>query len=316
MVDRLDARQQQVRPLAFLVGVWKKFSDDRAGQLAALIAYYGFFSVFPLLMALSAILGIVLKGHDDLRQKIQEKAASQIPLIGDKLQQGTLSGSGVALFIGIALALWAGLGAMTAVNQALDEVAAVPIVERATGLKQRLRGVIMLAVIGLGLAVSTTAAGVASKLTILGPFGRFGLVLAAIAINAVTAVIGYRVLCARHRPWRQLLPGAVLSGLATYLLQGVLGAAIVNNKQLGAASTYGSFATIIALLSWLFLMAQVSILGAVVNEVRAEHLWPRSIRPRVATLTSADHRALALYARTQTRLVGSRIDLDLEDLTT
>jgi membrane protein len=311
LVGKIDARQQKIPTVAFLVGVWKKFSDDRAGQLAALIAYYGFFSLFPLIMALSAILGIVLKGHADLRQKIQEKAASQIPLIGDKLQQGNLSGSGVALVIGIALALWAGLGAMTAVNNALDEVANVPMVDRFTGMKQRARGLIMLAVIGLGLAASTTAASLASKLSILGPFARFGLVAAAIAVNVLTSMAGYRVLCARRRSFGQLLPGSILAGLATYLLQGVLGSLVVNNKQLGAASTYGSFAVIIALLSWLFLMAQVSILGAVVNEVRANHLWPRSIKPRAGFLTPADRAALSAYAQTQTRVADTRITLDL-----
>src|ERR1017187_6259835 len=98
-VDRL----QQRRPgLAFPVAVWKKFGDDQAGNLAALIAYYAFASIFPLLLVLVTVLDIVL-GHDPtLRQKILGSAFGQFPVIGTQLKTNvhSLHETGLALLIG------------------------------------------------------------------------------------------------------------------------------------------------------------------------------------------------------------------------
>jgi len=60
VVRRIDGFQQSHRPLALGFGVIKKFGDDRAGSLAALIAYYGFLAVFPLLLLLTTILGFAM----------------------------------------------------------------------------------------------------------------------------------------------------------------------------------------------------------------------------------------------------------------
>jgi uncharacterized BrkB/YihY/UPF0761 family membrane protein len=63
LVDGADRVQRRRPMLAFVVAVWKKFGDDRAGQLAALIAYYAFVAIFPLLLVLDTVLTIVLR-HD------------------------------------------------------------------------------------------------------------------------------------------------------------------------------------------------------------------------------------------------------------
>ncbi|MFZ1491362.1 MAG: hypothetical protein WAS51_15605, partial [Ilumatobacteraceae bacterium] len=62
--ERLDTWQQRHTPLAFTVGVVKKFGDDRAGRQAALIAYFGFFSLFPLLLAVTTIVSFVVSEQD------------------------------------------------------------------------------------------------------------------------------------------------------------------------------------------------------------------------------------------------------------
>ena len=61
IVQRADRFQQRTPWLAFPVAVWKKFGDDRAGNLAALIAYNGFAAVFPLLLVLVTLLDITMK---------------------------------------------------------------------------------------------------------------------------------------------------------------------------------------------------------------------------------------------------------------
>jgi hypothetical protein len=123
---RVDHVQREHSFLALPFGVVKKFGDDRAGNLAALIAYYGFFSLFPLLLAFVSILGFVLSGHDSLRRKIQDSALSQFPVLGSQ-NLDKLGGSGVALAIGVIGLIWAGLGAMQATENAMNEVWDVPI---------------------------------------------------------------------------------------------------------------------------------------------------------------------------------------------
>ena len=72
-LQRIDAFQQRRKWLAFPFAVVKKFGDDRAGNLAALIAYYGFFSLFPLLLVMVSVLGFILRGHPDLQSRIDHE---------------------------------------------------------------------------------------------------------------------------------------------------------------------------------------------------------------------------------------------------
>ncbi len=86
----LDHRQQNARGVRFIAAVIKKFGDDQAGQLAALISYYGFVSLFPLLLVFVTILGFVLEGDPDLQKKILDGTLGQFPVLSDSLQLHSL----------------------------------------------------------------------------------------------------------------------------------------------------------------------------------------------------------------------------------
>jgi len=304
LVARVDALQRRVPPLAFGWAVLRKFTDDQAGKLAAIVSYYAFFSIFPLMLALSAILGFVLEDNDQLREDITQKAADQIPLIGDQIANGNLHGSGLALVVGIALALWAGLGAMDAVTNAMNEVWDVPIRDRKGTAVRRLRGLLMLGVIGLGLVASTLLTGLAAKLPDLPGGGTVGLSLAAVVVNIGLYLVSFRVLCDRPLSWSQLWPGAIPAGVISFVLQQVVGATLISSKN---SATYGQFATVIGLLAWFFLLAQATVLCAEINVVRAGRLWPRSLPKQ--PLTAADRRALVGYAASQARVPSQAVDV-------
>jgi uncharacterized BrkB/YihY/UPF0761 family membrane protein len=114
LVQAVDDVQQRHRWLAFPVAVVKKYGEDQAGQRAALLAYYGFFSLFPLLLVAVTVIGFVLQGHADLGQRVVDSAVAQFPVVGDEISgtvsQSRLRGSGAALVVGLALTLWGGLG--------------------------------------------------------------------------------------------------------------------------------------------------------------------------------------------------------------
>ena len=85
VVAKLDARQRRHAAAAVPVAVAKKFREDSASSLAALIAYYAFFSLFPLLLVFVSVLGFVLQGDPSLRDDVVHTALSQIPVVGAQL---------------------------------------------------------------------------------------------------------------------------------------------------------------------------------------------------------------------------------------
>lgn len=281
-IERIDAAQRGNRPAAFAVAVWRKWGDDRAGRLGAVVAYYGFFSVFPAMLALITVLGFVLQGRDDLRQDIQDGVIGQLPVIGDYI--GTASGSPLtgntaALLIGLGTALWAGMGAMQAAQDAMNTVWTIPRHEQPSFLHKRIRSLIMLVVIG-GLLIGGGALTQFVTQVSVDLLARLLLLVLTLASNVVVFLIAYQVLIAERQTWRSLLPGAVTAGMGYSALQ-IVGQLYVNHILKGAQDVYGTFATVIGLLSWLHLMAQITLLGAVVNAVAAKHLWPRHLTPKM-----------------------------------
>ena len=298
MLERLDRRQQASRPLGFLAAVVKKFSDDQAGQLAALIAYYAFVSLFPLLLVFVTVLGFVLDGDPDAQQRILDGALGQIPLIGDQLQLHSLSGSGVALAIGIIGALLAGMGITNATQSALDRIWDVPRRERRGFVHARLRGLGMLAILGTLLIVSTAAGGLVGSasrpaVTVVGG------VLVAFAFNLALFLTAFKLLTAAQVAWRDVLPGALVATVFWQLLQH-LGGYYLSHVLQRTEPLYGVFALVLGLLAWLYLGAQLTIFAAEINVVRLHRLWPRSFV--TSPPLEADRRALARSAEAQPRL--------------
>ena len=123
------------------MAVGRKFVDDRAGGFAALIAYYAFFSIFPLLLALTSVLGFVLQGDEQLQEEIVDSVFAELPVVGPEIRDsiGQIDGSGPALVIGLGLSLWAGLGVTLALSRALDRVWGVPRVRSGGATSRRER---------------------------------------------------------------------------------------------------------------------------------------------------------------------------------
>src|SRR6185437_13835168 len=125
-VRRFDRFQQRHRLLAFVIATNKKYSDDQGSFLAAVIAYYGFFSIFPLLLVLTTILGYVLQGHPGAERTLVDSALGQFPVIGPQLQTHALTGNIWALVLGTVGALWAGMGVFLAAQAAMNQLWGIP----------------------------------------------------------------------------------------------------------------------------------------------------------------------------------------------
>jgi membrane protein len=297
--DAID-RWQQARPLtAVPVAVAKKFTDDGASRLAALIAYWSFFSIFPLLLAFASILGFLLEDNPDFQQDVLDSTVAQIPVIGDQLSRDvtSLKGSGLALAIGIVGAVWAGLGVTLAIGRALDELWAVRRMDRPDYVHSRLRGLAILVVIGTANVVTTVVVALARNGTIQPPIAGIASFAGSSAVDFVVFVVAFRVLTAASVTVRQVLPGALLATISWVGLQ-TLGGLYVEHVVARSNQTYGIFAAVIGLLSWLWLAGQLSLVAAEVNVVLARRLWPRSL---FGGLAAADQQAMRTAAEAEQR---------------
>ncbi|HYH52307.1 MAG TPA: YihY/virulence factor BrkB family protein [Acidimicrobiia bacterium] len=303
LAAKFDRYQRSHSWLGFPVAAGKKFGEDQAGNLAALISYYTFFSIFPLLLVLVTILGLVLEGNVELQRQVVDSALAQFPVIGNQIRDniGSLGGNWLALAVGLGGALWAGLGAVDAAQNAMNSVWDVPIRDKPKFVTRRLRSLLMLVVIGGGLFLTAAASTVASSADSIGPLGRFLAPLLSAGVNILVFMVAFRVLTERDIRWSDVVPGAVVAGIAAAVLQ-LAGGFIMDQKLQGASQTYGTFGVVIGLLSWIYLQAQITLLAAELNVVRTERLWPRSLITDPDDLTEADRRALAKHAETEERV--------------
>ena len=312
-VHAADTLQQRHAWLAVPVAVWKKFGDDEAGNLAALIAYYAFVAIFPLLLVLVTVLNIVLKHNRGLQQRLLNSALSQYPVIGQQLGHiGPLSQTGLPLVVGLLGTFFGARGVATAIQNALNTVWEVPIAQRPAFPWSWLRSFGLMVVIGLGLVfttfLSTSASGGAARI-LPGP----GAEVAALAVSLVVSIgvfwLAFQLGTASEIGWRQLRLGALIAGVIWQILQYV-GGYFVSHQLAHASPVYGTFAVVIGLLAWLYLEAELTLYAVQINVVTAYRLWPRSIAP--PPYTEQDRQAFQLYAQVEER--SKDMDVVVEDI--
>jgi YihY family inner membrane protein len=277
-VDRFDRIQRRHPAAGFPIAVVYKYFDDHGPYLAALIAYYGFMSLFPLLLLGSTILGFVLNGDPELQHRIIDSALGQFPVVGDQLQHPQHIGGGAGgLTIGILGALYGGLGVGQATQHAMNTAWHVPRNERPNPLKSRVRGLILLGIGGLGV-LGTTAISTLWGSDV-GGFGvplKVTLIAASIVINAGLFMLAFRVATARKLSLTDIAPGAITAAVLWQVLQ-VVGVTYVRHVVAHASATNGVFAIVLGLVAFLYLAASVVVLCVEINVVHADKMHPRAL---------------------------------------
>ena len=269
-----DRFQQRHRVPAVAVAVVKKFDDDQAGNLSALVAYYAFFSLFPLLLVFTTILGYVLAGDHSAYESVKNSVLGKFPVIGDSLSTNRLSGNAAGLVIGLALALWAGLGVTRAAANALDQVWGVPRTERPGFVGSRVRGLILLVALGAMFVVASAASGLVTG-GLGGPALQVAGYIISLALNFALFLVAFQILsCQMHR-WSEIVPGALLSAIFWTILQ-TIGAVFINHTR-NSSPANGAFALVIGVLAWLHLGSLLTTYSIELNSVLAKRAWPRSL---------------------------------------
>jgi membrane protein len=286
------------------MAVIRKFGNDQAGSLAALVAYYAFFSIFPLLLVFTTILAFVLQGNQELYTDVTKSVLGQFPVVGNELQAHALTGKVTALVLGLLTSLWGGLGVTNAAQNAFDKVWAVPYKDRPNFFKARLRGLLLLICLGVLFVLSAAGAGVVTAIG--GPLVKVGGYAVTLSVNFGLYMAAFRFLTSASIPTRHLWLGAGIAAVFLLILQ-LVGGIYVDHVIKHASNTYGTFATVIGLLVWLHLIAQLTLYSVEINVVAVRHLWPRSLLgPPDAP---ADQETLRALAKVEERHDDEHVDV-------
>jgi len=263
------------------------------------MTYYGFLSLFPLLLVLVTIMSFVLHGNETLQHDILNSALANFPIIGTDIKNslGRVHGTGLGLIVAIAITFYGGLGIANVAQDAMNRVWEVPMQVRPGFFPRLLRSLGLIATLGLGILVTTalsTLGGGAHGLA----FGvRVLSILLGFFLNILLFSLAFRVLTAASLSWADVFPGAVLAAFGFVVLQ-TLGGALVSRSLQNSSQTYGTFALVVGLLAWIYLQARIVVYAAELNVVRARRLWPRGMTD---PLTEADRRVYAAYQRREVR---------------
>lgn len=319
LVRRIDGFQRRHRWAALPVAVVYKYFDDEGTYLAALLTYYGFVSLFPLLLIAVTLLGYVLHGDPAAQQAVLASALRNVPIIGDQIGANvhSLNGSVTGLLVGAVVAVYGALNVTHAAQQALNQVWAVPKAERPTIQAAYGRGALFVLLLGVGVLITaglSTLGTMAGAITGLGAIGRGLTILASVVVNIGLFLVAYHVLTARGLPVRRTWIGSVVAGVIWQVLLSV-GTYLVGTRLQGASAAYGFFGIVLGLLAWLYVGATVFLLCAELDAVLVGRLHPRSLYsmyPEDRDVTAGDRRAYASYAETERQKDFQSVDVTFE----
>lgn len=312
VIGAVDGFQQRYAPTAFAYAVVKKFGDDRGSQLGGLIAFYAFLSFFPLMLVVVTLTAFLAHGNAHLAGQIRDSALSQFPVVGPDLasHEKALPGSGLGLAVGIVGLVWGAMGVTQTVQYAVAEVWHVPYRERAPFFVRLLRGVALFVLLGLGVVATALLGSLGAVVSDSRLAGVAGF-LAATVLSIGLYLTVFRVLSPKHCGWRDVLAGAVVAGVGFQVLE-LVGVELVQHQLRHSSQLYGTAGVVLGLISFLVLVAQITLYGLEINAVRVLKLWPRSIATPAGT--PADREMLRILAKQEERTPGQRVRVDFDDV--
>lgn len=320
LVDRLDAYQRRHRFVGIPLAIVYKFFDDQGGYLAAVITYYAFVAIFPLLLIGSSVLGFVLQGHPALQRDILDSALAQFPIVGDQLGRPEgIRGSTSAVVVGSVTALYGVIGLGQAAHNAINVCWAIPRNSRLNPVLSRLRSLVWLVGAGLALVVIAVVSSLGSHLDVLGRdlsaelhWVALGL---SVLVNTAVLALMMRLSTPQDERLRDVLPGAALIAALWQLLQ-VLGGAYVEHVVKKANEMNAVFALVLGLVALIYIATVLAMLGLEVNVVLSKRLYPRALLTPftdAVDLTEADKRVYREYAQAQRHKGFEQVDVSFGD---
>jgi YihY family inner membrane protein len=295
IIYRIDLLQRRYRLSAFIYAVVKKYGDDQAGYQSALLTYYGFLSLFPLLLVLTTVVSLIPGSHTALQATIIKGTTNYFPTLGNQLSAhaGGIHKSGIALFVGIIFTFYGARGVADAFRYGVNQIWRVPRVDRDGFPKTLIKSLSIIAVGGLGFIGAAVIVGFTAT-------AGHGIVFHILSI-LIDLVIFYwlftyllTISLPKHIPVKDLRSGALAAAVGLVVLQ-ALGGYLLKRELKNLDSLYSNFAVVLGLLFWIYLQAQMVYYCVEIASVKADGLWPRSLSGK--ELTPADKKAMVSLAQ-------------------
>jgi uncharacterized BrkB/YihY/UPF0761 family membrane protein len=295
LVERVDRWQRRRAVVGFPWAVLKRYSEDHGAWLGSLIAYYGFFSLYPLLVAFVTIASWALQDRPDALRAVLEALWSRVPFVSAELsgevqeQVSDLTGRGWVLALSLIVTLWGAVGVVRVLQDTVNTIWGVPRYRRPRLFAKLLRGLAVIALLGVGVVGSAMVAGITLAVD-LPLLAALGAAVANVLLAAGIAIVLYHLTIGTPVSTAAVVPGAVITAAGAYGIS-LVGALYVERVVTRTSGVYGPFTSTIGLLAYVSLIVQVFVLGTEVSVVRALRLWPRTM---TSELGPADYRAIEL----------------------
>ena len=280
---------------SFPYAVVKKYGDDEAANRGALITYYGFLSLFPLLLVLTSTLQLLFRSQSHLRDKILSSLDQYFPVVGSQLQSNIHAPhkAGLALIVGSLITLYGARGGAVAFSNTMHNIWEIPRPRRGSFQTNLIRSLAIIFIAGAGLILATILSSFATSLGHSLAFSILAVAISLVILFGLFMVIFNLSISTSKVSYSSFLYGSIIAAIAIQILQ-VLGGFIITHQLKNLTSLYGTFALVLGILFWIYLQVQVVLYAAEVDAVRVLKLWPRSLVSK--NLTPADKKAYSLYA--------------------
>ena len=277
LFQRFDRLQQSHRTLAFIVAVIKKYGDDQTGNRAALLTYYGFLALFPLLLVLTTVTQIIAASHQNIQNDIVSAATSYFPVLGDQLSSHihTLHKTGFALIVGILFTLYGARGVANAFRQGVTHIWGIPRSKQDSFPASTLKNLIIIIVGGVGFiaaAICTSFAANAGH----GPLFRTVSLLINVFILFWLFTFLLKITLPKNVRLQETYLAAACASIGLVILQ-LIGGYLLTRQLKNLDALYSYFALALGLMFWIYLQAQVLFYALEIATVHNKKLWPRSI---------------------------------------
>lgn len=274
---KLDRLQQRIKPIAFSAAVIKKYNDDDGGRLAALITYYGFLSLFPLLLVATAAIHLFLGNYEGFQNRVLDGINTYFPAMGEILQK-TIRGfhaSGLALVLGVLVTLYGARGGAATIRYGFSQIWNVPKEKQLGFPLSAVHSLLVVLIGGGGLVLAAVLSSYAAGLTDAFIYRLIPFSISFLTLVGVFYLVFSLSINSREPTRKDLLVSAIAAAIGVQALQ-LIGGYLVTHQLKSQSSLYGTFAVVLGLLFWIYLQVQVLLLAAFAGAVHARRLWPRS----------------------------------------
>lgn len=307
IIDRIDQFQQRHPVVGLPYAIIKKFGDDDGGYQAALITYYGFLSIFPLLLVVLTIIQIIFHNNLEVRHEVSQSIGHFLPGIGSALENNvhSMGRSGIGLAIGLLLTLYGTRGVADVLRHALNDIWQVPRMRRTGFPKGLLQSFLIIIAAAVGFAATVAVSSFSAALghavwvkviaNVAGFFVLFGVLL-----------FVFRTATSRKVPPKDMFVGTSIAAAIMQILL-TFGSLLVAHQLKNFDTFYGTFAVVLGMLFWIYLLAQVVVYAVEIDSVRHLKLYPRAIQNNKPT--PQDLHAYELYAHVDRYIPKEEIDV-------